>query len=64
MTRQQGVLSLTAGRVTAGLDASAAEEQTRSLLASAREDLIVAQAGRELAVHQIALLIGPRRRRL
>ncbi len=58
VTRQEGVLSLTAGRVKAGLDASAAEEQTRSLLASAREELILAKANRELAVHQIAALIG------
>jgi NodT family efflux transporter outer membrane factor (OMF) lipoprotein len=58
VTRQQSVLTLTAGRVKAGLDASAGEEQTRSLLASAREDLIRARADRDLAVHQIALLIG------
>ena len=58
VTRQQSVLALTAGRVKAGLDATQSQEQSRALLATAREELIRAQSVRELAVHQIALLIG------
>ncbi|MBL6853753.1 MAG: efflux transporter outer membrane subunit [Alphaproteobacteria bacterium] len=56
--RQESVFNLTAGRVKAGLDVTQSEEQSRSLLATAREDLIRAESVRELAVHQIALLIG------
>src|SRR3569833_1059457 len=56
--RQEGVLTLTSGRVKAGLDATASEQQARARAASARQDLIRAQAVRELAVHQSAPLIG------
>ncbi len=58
LKRQELVYALTAGRVKAGLDVTQSEEQSRSLLATAREDLIAAKSVRELAVHQIALLIG------
>lgn len=58
VTRLDGVLSLTGGRVKAGLDSTAAEEQTRALLATARQELIQAKAIKDLAVHQIAALIG------
>lgn len=53
-----GVLSLTAGRVRAGLDTMASQKQAEALLAIAREDLIRAQSDRDIAVHQVAALIG------
>lgn len=56
--QRQGVLNLTAGRVNSGLDSKASDEQAKALLAIAKEDLIRANAVRDLAVHQIAALIG------
>jgi NodT family efflux transporter outer membrane factor (OMF) lipoprotein len=56
--QREGILSLTHGRVTAGLDTTASEKQASALLALSRENLTRAQAARELAVHQIAALIG------
>ena len=58
VTQQQGILGLTAGRVRAGLDNNASQKQAEALLAMAREDLLRATAVRDLAVHQIAALIG------
>src|SRR5262249_10614858 len=40
------------------LDTKASDEQARALLALAKEDLIRAQAERDMAVHAIAVLIG------
>ncbi|MBS0275055.1 MAG: efflux transporter outer membrane subunit [Proteobacteria bacterium] len=56
--QREGVLHLTAGRVTSGLDSKASDEQAKALLAIAKEDLIRAQAVKDLAVHQIAALVG------
>jgi NodT family efflux transporter outer membrane factor (OMF) lipoprotein len=56
--QREGILSLTAGRVNSGLDNEASRQQAEALLASAREDLIRANANRDIAVHQIAALIG------
>jgi NodT family efflux transporter outer membrane factor (OMF) lipoprotein len=58
VTQQQDVLKLTTDRVTSGLETAAAAEQSRALTAFARQDLVQARAVRELATHQIALLIG------
>jgi NodT family efflux transporter outer membrane factor (OMF) lipoprotein len=58
VTQQQGILDLTAGRVRSGLDNSASQKQAEALLAMAREDLLRATAVRDLAVHQIAALVG------
>jgi NodT family efflux transporter outer membrane factor (OMF) lipoprotein len=58
VTQQQGILSLTSGRVRAGLDNPASQKQAEALVAIARQDLISAVAMRDLAVHQIAALIG------
>jgi NodT family efflux transporter outer membrane factor (OMF) lipoprotein len=56
--QREGVFSLTGGRVRAGLDTLASQKQAEALLAIARENLIRANANRDLAVHQIAALIG------
>jgi NodT family efflux transporter outer membrane factor (OMF) lipoprotein len=56
--QQQGLLALTAGRVRAGLDNNASQKQAEALVALAREDVTRAIANRDLAVHQIAALIG------
>jgi NodT family efflux transporter outer membrane factor (OMF) lipoprotein len=56
--QRAGVLSLTTGRVQAGLDTLASQKQAEALLAVAREDLIRANADRDIAVHLIAALIG------
>ena len=56
--QREGILALTAGRVRAGLDTNASQEQARALLAFSREELTRAVAVRDLAVHQIAALIG------
>jgi NodT family efflux transporter outer membrane factor (OMF) lipoprotein len=56
--QRQDVLDLTRGRVNAGLDSKASDDQALALLALAKEDLIRAQAERDLAVHAIAALIG------
>lgn len=56
--QREGVLKLTAERVRAGLDTLASQRQAEALLAVAREDLIRARAVRDVAVHQIAALIG------
>ena len=56
--QQQDVLKLTTDRVTSGLETEAAQQQSRALAAFARQDLVQARAVRELALHQIALLIG------
>ncbi|HKV16609.1 MAG TPA: TolC family protein, partial [Reyranella sp.] len=56
--QQEDLLHLTAGRVTAGLETEAAQQQSQALAAFARQDLAQARAARELAVHEIALLIG------
>ncbi len=56
--QRQGVFSLMSGRVRAGLDSDASAKQAEALLATAQEDLIRVRADRDLAVHQIAALIG------
>ena len=56
--QRESVLRLTAGRVNSGLDSRASDEQAKALLAIAKEDSIRAKAVRELAVHQIAALVG------
>jgi NodT family efflux transporter outer membrane factor (OMF) lipoprotein len=56
--QREAVLHLTQGRVNSGLDSKASDEQAKALLAIAKENLIRAHAARDLAVHQIAALIG------
>ncbi|HEY5338765.1 MAG TPA: efflux transporter outer membrane subunit [Rhizomicrobium sp.] len=56
--QQSGINTLTAGRVRAGLDSPASQKQSEALLALAQEDLTQATGNRDLAVHQIAALIG------
>jgi NodT family efflux transporter outer membrane factor (OMF) lipoprotein len=56
--QQEDVLKLAADRVTAGLENDAAQQQSRALTAFAHQGVVRARATRELAVHQIALLIG------
>jgi NodT family efflux transporter outer membrane factor (OMF) lipoprotein len=56
--QRQGVSGLTHGRVNAGLDTKASDEQALALLALAKEDLVRAQAERDMTVHAIAALIG------
>jgi NodT family efflux transporter outer membrane factor (OMF) lipoprotein len=56
--QREGVLKLSTGRVKAGLDTIASQRQAEALLAIAREDLIRTKAVRDIAVHQIAALIG------
>ncbi|MEI9929533.1 MAG: efflux transporter outer membrane subunit [Rhizomicrobium sp.] len=56
--QREGVQKLTAGRVRAGLDTPASQKQAEALLAVAREDLIRAQAVRDITVHGIAALTG------
>ena len=56
--QREGVFGLTRSRVDSGLESPAAEKQAEALLALAREDLVRADANREIAVHQIAALIG------
>ena len=58
VTQQQEILQLTTDRVTSGLETEAAQQQSRALAAFARQDLVQARAMRDLAVHQIALLVG------
>ncbi|HEY1710071.1 MAG TPA: efflux transporter outer membrane subunit [Rhizomicrobium sp.] len=56
--QRRGVLSLIGGRYKAGLDTDAARQQATALLATAEEDLTRANAVRDMAVHQIAALVG------
>jgi NodT family efflux transporter outer membrane factor (OMF) lipoprotein len=56
--QREGVLKLAAERVKAGLDTLASQRQAEALLALAREDRIRTKAARDIAVHQIAALIG------
>jgi len=56
--QREAVLKLTAERVHAGLDTPASQRQAEALLAIAREDRIRARTVRDIAVHQIAALIG------
>lgn len=56
--QRESVLKLSTGRVRAGLDTTASQHQAEALLAMAREDLVRAKAVRDIAVHQIAALIG------
>jgi NodT family efflux transporter outer membrane factor (OMF) lipoprotein len=56
--QREGVLKLSTGRMQAGLDTPASQHQAEALLAIAREDLVRAKAVRDIAVHQIAALIG------
>ncbi|MEI9887124.1 MAG: efflux transporter outer membrane subunit [Rhizomicrobium sp.] len=56
--QREGILGLTASRVRGGLDNPASERQAEALLAMARQDLVRAEADRDIAVHQIAALIG------
>ena len=58
VTQREGILRLTGGRVRAGLDTTASQKQAEALLAFSREELTRATAARDLAVHQIAALIG------
>jgi NodT family efflux transporter outer membrane factor (OMF) lipoprotein len=56
--QREGLLDLTSGRVRAGLETLAAQKQAEALAATAREEAIRSRANRDLAVHQIAALIG------
>ncbi|HSM95029.1 MAG TPA: efflux transporter outer membrane subunit [Rhizomicrobium sp.] len=56
--QRAAVLHLTEGRVNSGLDSKASSEQAKALLAIAKEDLIRANAARDLAIHEIAALTG------
>src|SRR6202000_2971742 len=56
--QREGILSLTGGRVRAGLDNPQSQKQAAPRLALRRRDLTRAIANRDLAVHQIAALIG------
>ncbi|HWA92193.1 MAG TPA: efflux transporter outer membrane subunit [Rhizomicrobium sp.] len=56
--QREAVLDLATRRVKAGLDTKASQHQAEALLAVARETRIRTQATKELAVHQIAALIG------
>lgn len=56
--QRQGILTLTIGRVRAGLDSPASQKQAEALAADAREDIVRAGVERDLAVHQIAALVG------
>jgi NodT family efflux transporter outer membrane factor (OMF) lipoprotein len=56
--QREGILSLTGGRVRAGLDTTASQKQAEALLAFSRAELTRAIAARDLAVHQIAALTG------
>jgi NodT family efflux transporter outer membrane factor (OMF) lipoprotein len=58
VAQQQDILKLTTDRVTSGLETEAAQQQSLALAAFARQDLVQARAVQDLAVHQIALLIG------
>jgi NodT family efflux transporter outer membrane factor (OMF) lipoprotein len=58
VTQRQGILELTAGRVRAGLDTTAAQKQAEALSALARQELTRARASCDIAVHQIAALVG------
>ncbi len=58
LAQREGLVSLTHGRVRAGLDTTASEKQAAALRDFARQELTRAEAARELAVHQIAALIG------
>jgi NodT family efflux transporter outer membrane factor (OMF) lipoprotein len=56
--QRESVLKLSTGRVDAGLDTPASQKQAEALLAIAREDRIRTRTVRDIAVHQIAALIG------
>jgi outer membrane protein TolC len=56
--QREGVLKLSTKRVRAGLDTVASQRQAEALLALAREDAVRTRAVRDIAVHQIAALIG------
>jgi NodT family efflux transporter outer membrane factor (OMF) lipoprotein len=56
--QRESVMKLSLARVRAGLDTLASQKQAEALLAVAREDQIRTLAAREIAVHQIAALIG------
>lgn len=56
--QREGVLALTATRVTSGLESQAAARQAEALLALERENLAGAAADVELAEHGIATLAG------
>ena len=58
VTQRERVLSLTHGRVAAGLDSVASEKQASALLALAREELTRTKMTRDLAIHEIAALVG------
>jgi NodT family efflux transporter outer membrane factor (OMF) lipoprotein len=58
VAQRQSIFSLTHGRVKAGLDTTASEKQASALLALAREDVTRASAARDMAVHEIAALMG------
>lgn len=58
VAQQEDVLKLTTDRVNSGLETEAVQQQSRALVAFARQDLVQARAVRELATHEIALLIG------
>ena len=56
--QREGIASLTAGRVRAGLDTLASQKQASALLDLSREALTEARADRDLAVHAVAALTG------
>ena len=56
--QREGVFKLTRSRVDSGLENPSAQKQAEALFALAREDLTRAHANRDLAIHQIAALIG------
>lgn len=56
--QRESVYALTAGRVHAGLDDVSSQKIAETQLANARQDRLSTAAARDLAVHQIAALIG------
>ncbi|HTT99118.1 MAG TPA: efflux transporter outer membrane subunit [Rhizomicrobium sp.] len=56
--QREGVLKLSVERVRAGLDTVASQHQAEALLALAREEQVRTKALRDIAVHQIAALVG------
>ena len=58
VTQRQGIFALTSTRVRTGLETSAAAKVAEAQAAAAQVDLVRASALKEIAVHQIAALLG------
>ena len=58
VNQRQGIFTLTATRVRTGLETSAAAKIAEAQAAGANVDLVRAKALRDIAVHQIAALLG------